>query len=416
MVRIRKVRRRASVDTECRARTDPADAFFRQAYGTMRKICQMELEGNESEAMNHRRLVQLLFAQLARRRDFVGHAAIWSDLYAHSTFFYPLLTHIAGIPFVNVIKHNHIGPAYLRWNVPNHVPLLHFDGHEDLNHLPHYISRKVYMIGQSYRRSQSPSTRRRLLTQLHEAVTDIGASMSGVLIAGGARPLAWLMPRWVRMTADRRRFAIARWTGTGALGLSSPDIWNGRKKSELPSTMPIAAQNPVCLQHVKRLPRYTPSAPFARLSGEGSPQPLLDFLASCKGDRFLLDIDLDYFVSNGIPKSAGPRDGDDCASPMRRPLQDITDSPRDMFAQGQLLRAGARREIALVDARIRRFMGLLRQLRKSGWRPIGISVSDSTFAYGTPHVSPGNNYVPQHYALYVRERLVSALERFLWHN
>lgn len=326
------------------------------------------------------------------RRVFAHDAVLWERLHALTTSYYPALNaayRVREIPVISVVMHNRAVAWWLRHPQDPGVSLLHVDTHIDMN--------SVHVTGLK-------AAGRRALKRtdaLDTLVWDIGAVVTAYLLLHGPRSVVWLYPRWITL----------RPVWQAPVQLLEPQ--KGRSDYVSPQHRALRyAMTPGPLP--SRLSRATRRHELRYSQSQGQTRAQWTALARALGPRFLLDIDLDYFVTNGV-KGGGPTETEK-QSPHRLGRCNLTESPRYRFSDTRSMRqrnASMQKERKAINQRIDTFLRGLRQARNAGSRPTLISLSDSSSIISGLHegVSWNNDYLPAQWALHVRTRVLRGLHR-----
>jgi len=290
---------------------------------------------------------------------------------------------------VSVVMHNRAVGWWLRHPQPPGVALLHVDSHVDMNPV-HAGGGRLRRLGRRVAQGRSPPR------ALDPLLWDIGGVVTAYLALGGLRDVVWLHPAWVRARpAHRTPVALVRERGRLT--------YRAERGSGLRAGLRLAALRP----QDDQIFRYTQLR--ARTRGQW------ERLRSALGERFVLDIDLDYFVTNGVENHGGVYESE-ARSPLRRRRCRITQAPRQYSASTAEMSRRRRQvhaELRAIDERIRSFASGLRQLQRRGCVPTLVSLSDSAATLGglTDGISWSNNYTPAHLVMYVKTRLLRRLRR-----
>lgn len=370
---------------------EPKDTFLQAVSSRLFRLRKLS-----SSSPAFARGIADVHTMLDRRKDFLRDHELWTELYRNSVMAYPRRTRLAGLPFVNVTKHNHVVTFYMRLAAPAGVPLVHFDSHSDLS--------PIRDSGAFVRAAAAGNA-----TSAQAACWDIGSAMTGVLLLPGPpRPMVWVTPSWVPDTEG----CVKYWkhtTSGGKVVLAHCD-----PALDKPLTAARLYRRPqVCAGPSGSVTTVCPDrgqarTKFARLLQAVPPGP------------FLLDIDLDYFVCNGrsLDLDKYMRTGYDLRSHGRAQLREFNEIPRDLHwkhtRQFYDLNRTVRKEVGLVLRRLASFERLLRELRAAGRVPCAVSVCDSTGVLFTPCTSCAsstNGYMPVYYAAMVNQRVLAALHR-----
>lgn len=339
-----------------------------------------------------------VFRVLERRKDFVQDHDLWIELYYRSVMAYPFQTSLAGLPFVNVTKHNHVLRFYMDLKAPADVPLLHWDTHSDLS--PIEGSRAMIRHAAAGKGLAAQNT-----------CWDIGAAMTGVLLLPGPpRNFVWITPSWVIDPEDDVRY----WKHEAG------------SKNVVLAHCDAKKDHPLCSirLYANRCPCKGPSGTISTVNlsrGDGQAK-MRRLLSLVPPGRYLLDIDLDVFVCNGRPvrRELYLKEGYDVCSTDRCRMKELNDLPREVFNKHARqyfdLNRSFRREVRLLGGRLKAFERQLRALKAAGRHPCAVSISDSTgvnFTDCDSCVATGNNYMPTYFAVYVNVKVRSILQRVL---
>jgi hypothetical protein len=331
-----------------------------------------------SRALFHRAL-----AFLWKRADFASDAVLWERLHALSTTYYPALNakyRLGRIPVISVVMHNRAVAWWLRHRQPPAVGLLHVDSHIDMNDM-----HTQGLAAAGTRALRNPGA-------LDGLVWDIGAVVTAYLLLHGPRSVVWLYPRWIPLRAVWR--APLELDGTGARS-----AYGSERHRELRHAMGPG-------------PARGRGLRFSYSQTRGETQKQWCALARELGPQFILDVDLDYFVTNGV-QTADHTDMER-RSPQRVGRCNLTQAPRYRFDDTREMRrrsTAMQREHRAIDRRLDTFLRGLRHARQCGSVPVLISLSDSSSIISGLHagVSWNNDYLPAQWALYVRTRLLRGL-------
>lgn len=332
---------------------------------------------------------------LSRRGQPAQDARFYERLHSILTSYYPYLseTHtIRRIPVVSVVMHHRAVAWWLRHGpLPSSVPILHVDSHIDMN--------AVHLLGGKLKRMAAKVvSHRKAPDALDGLLWDIGSVVTGYLYLGGMRDVVWLHPPWIK-AQDHQQVPVQLIENRGSLRYCS--------KHKVAHAMDPR----VCAKSSSPGSLGT----FRYSQTQGQTRRHWDRLAELLAPTYLLDVDLDYFVTNGV--SPGKRKFESEAhSPHRTSWCKITQSPRFRFDNTSEWRQRQRhmnREFTHVQARIRTFLKGLRRLRNKGCRPALISLSDSCSTIGGLHagISWSNDYTPSHLVLSVRTQLLEGLRK-----
>jgi hypothetical protein len=355
-------------------------------------------EKNVTVTDEHTALFDKLLNQLIRRKKYALDQDCWEELYKRSLYFYKYTDNIQGIPSVFVTKHNDIVPWYCKMQV-HKVPytLWHSDCHLDTNpikgnrHLPRLY--EEYLDG-----------RESALEEIGSIVWDIGAANSGIIYTTGPRDYIWGMPEWL---PDKN------------VGIDY--YLHGRKDKTMVSKDELAKDASCDVEYRSsgsvpdKVNRYI-KIQTGKLTQKGYEN--LYNAIKANGEKYILDIDLDYIVCNGktLDRKEYIKEPYDLQSHKRtKKLVINQDVPRDnnyMSIELAKYSHALNTEMKEVNYRINKLLKLIKSLYKRGVSPSHISICDSTnikFEECRTCNSISNGYVPSHLALYVHTRVVAGL-------
>ena len=135
--------------------------------------------------------------------------------------------------------------------------------------------------------------------------------------------------------------------------------------------------------------------------------------------KYILDIDLDYFVCNGMKLNLSEyiKEPYDVASYYRTKTIIVNeDNPRNQAEKTDILiqyEKDLKKEIRMINKRIKKFLNLIHSLKMKKYIPTQISICDSTnlsFSLCKKCNSVSNGYMPKNLAFYVHNEIITGLE------
>jgi hypothetical protein len=365
-----------------------------------------------------------------------GEIAEWTELYRLSARFYPRHSTLGSgsdVPITFVNAHHFSVPFWIRRSQETALgTLVHFDTHSDMEGIPRPddVRRAVENIraGRDLQKSWHV---------IAHAVYRNSMPVTGAVLAAGVTEVVWAKPSWARdpvdllgralfyarprELADPRPLAALEAQGPHAVLAAfqgqTADLfqlhydpadndgrWLPRRERELETwTVVGAAQRP----HAKHFDHLHPIR-FSVLTAD-RPAGATLLPRAISGERFVLDIDLDYFVNTGSEAEVT----DDPPSNGERQIQrkDQPETPLDIFHGIHLRAAYLSGERALVERRIERFREVLLALRNAGKKPSIVSIADSANLPFTSYREgqERSDFVPPHHAYWVHERVVAVI-------
>jgi len=265
---------------------------------------------------------------------------------------------------------------------------------------------------------------------INRAMNHIAQAASGAVLTSGFDHVVWVRPSWVhsprdanqikvflgRKIADKDKYNLDDYLSEiGDEGAAFHMAFDSEAQRDVAGLMADEADNPgldfkkvignlAIWQTIKRgrrskyntfrkfiLTMVTPAGPRGL-----NPKKIQDLIRGLPGDRFVLDIDLDYFACDGTG---------------RPPLVESSGRPPDHL-RGKDLNQAIREEHVLIEDRIRRFSEILTRLLEAGKRPSIIILSDSSavpVAYYDPCLEQVPTYTPISQVMYIRSLIFDTL-------
>lgn len=377
------------------------DDFIIDFSGKIFFLNEIENDKKKIYSKDHYRLFNHLLSTLLKRNKFGLDQNLWTELYYHSIHFYPNLKKIGNIPVTVVTKHNFILPFYMEHRIDKlNTTILHFDSHPDTNYVKN--SAKMPEIYEKYIKTHN----KKYIEKIMDIDWDIGASVSALIMATGIQNYIWVTPDWIYDKEVEMKYFMKKYKKT--IGFYT----NDKKYKNVVEEV----------TYVKNENKTEPEAIYAILKSKrkSTLNRIINIIDSTSDDkRYILDIDLDYFVCNGEKLNIDRymKDPYDVASFYRTKSIIVNENqPRDIRQKTPMLQKYERQlhlELKHIDKRIKSFLHLISSLKKKGYTPSHIDISDSTniqFSNCKICNSQSNGFLPVHFALYVNTHIVHGLE------
>lgn len=355
----------------------------------------IDLKNSKSKKFKY---FQKLFDILQKRKQYAIDQNLWESLYFYSITFYTKETFINHIPIFFVTKHNDILSFYMSKKIHN-IPytIIRFDTHSDLNEIEN--SRLLPKLYKKYIKTDN----KKYIEKAQKIVWDIGSAKSGVIMTTGPKDIVWCMPSWVPDEEIQIEYFIK--TNKRHLSLQTIDYINDIDFTVIEK---IPKKYNSSLKQYKKVQTGKITKKVLR--------SITDMI-KINGNKYILDIDLDYFVCNGEKFNESYFNVPfDLESTYRTKKIDFNqNSPRYKNILSKELidyHKHLSKEIKKIDKRILNFLKLIQSIKNLGYIPYLITMSDSSNVLLTSCQtcnSVSNGYVPSHMALYIHMKVVKGL-------
>lgn len=358
-------------------------------------------EFNTENTHKHQLLFNKLLYMLFNRKRYAEDQELWKELYLRSLCFYKHNNKIGNIPMVLVTKHNEILPFYMKSKIHTiKDTIIHFDTHDDMNNVGN--SKILPKLYEEYLKNNSL----KIIHKAQSLVWDIGAAITGVLVTTGMRDLVWTTPEWIPDPEAIVDYYIKKRDDKMALITNNHEIDKDITMKELF----YLGKKEIDTRKMAKIQIGIFSTHKFNLLKE---------LIQKNGPTYILDIDLDYIVSNGDQINRDYwKDTFDVASNGRVTYKEVNqNAPRylnDKTIEFNEYKNQVQNEVKKINKRITNLLYLLERLKNHGMTPSHISICDSTnvqFDECMTCNSVSNNYVPLNLALYVHTKVLNGLHK-----
>lgn len=330
--------------------------------------------------------------------NFLQHRPLWNELHDRMAYYYPILNNIQlkksknkeYIPLFRTILHNDVVDYWYKFmnNSTKNTPSihLHFDTHDDMN---------------------TPMNPQKILKDKIPTCNKINYPVTCMLLSKKIDNLFWLMPEWVYDTDIHLKQILHLNTNN--------ELYYLRVKQQRD---PFLFKEEV--KNIKRNPNkseFSHEFSFSRIHTEklSGFNKIIKYIDNTPA-KFILDIDLDYFTTNGKKVSVNQykKTFDDLSSTYRASISEESGYPRDTLFLGEKDKHEELliEETKQIKKRVGIFIEGLKLLKKHKITPAIINISDSTSVLLDGHLRDAtftNAYTPKYFVPYIHHLLIPQL-------
>ena len=377
------------------------DDFIQKFSSYIPKLQKLEVTEDPEK---YEDILYILYEILIKRKKYALDYYLWTELYLRSIHMYQFVNKINNIPCTLVTKHNNILPFYMTHQSQiKDTTIIHFDTHSDMNEIVNSL--ELSDINKKYKETKNVL----YIDKAQDIVWDIGAAISGVICTIGIQNYVWMLPEWLEYDDN----------------IITEYFLKSKKKKISLVTNDIELQDNILIDLEYTRTENLNKKLYCKLqSGKSSVSNtsiinnLINIIKTTGKNKYILDIDLDYFTCNGITmdKKQYLSDPYDVKSTKRTKTQTINeDNPRNFYESSDELKVyqkDLKHEISLINKIITKFLNLLMMLKNKGYAPSHISICDSTnveFSACVNCNSASNGYVSKNLAFMIHKNIYDGL-------
>lgn len=343
---------------------------------------------------------------LIKKKNFLLYRPMWNELHDCMVYYYDFnnkrnLT--TKTPIFNTTLHNEVVKWWLKYKKSHgklSETLLHFDTHDDMG---------------------VPDTRKHILTRKgkidYPSITKgscgkIDWPVTCILLSKSVTNVVWCIPKWVydsNITIHEQVLTHSKKNDTFTYIRSEDEKKDKYKIEGNVEVLPSIEETPdTDFYHLHE---------FSRVKS-ASPSGWRKLLKLINTEKFILDIDLDFFVTNGdsYSKEEYKEDFGDLESTGRTHGVPGITSPRAVYEDGNGSDTVNKlnKEVLLIKKRVSIFLKGLSMLKSKGLTPCCINISDSApsfFSGSTSRAVWTNSYTPKYFVPMLHVLLIPALKK-----
>lgn len=378
------------------------DTITSELY-SLRKL-EFSNSSTSSKYMIAKSKIQKITELLFEKNNFLLYRPMWEELHDRMVYYYDFLNEKnleEKIPLIRETLHNEVVKWWIECKNKGIIkgPLVHFDTHDDMG---------------------IPTNPRQLMNKngkLKECGVKKGACgkiywpVTCLLLSKCIDQVVWAMPKWIYDdNAGFDQYLV--WDKNEEMYYVRP---KGQKKDNfiIEGDIEIQGKDEIYNKdylffHKHRFDRLK----IADITG------WKNLRKTIKGNKFILDIDLDFFACNGDKRSLKSYkiNFDDLESENRVHGVPGVTTPREVYSDPKSIQCikDLNKEMKSITNRIKIFLKGLKYLKEQGITPCCIDISDSAPSFFSGNPSRGvftNQYTPKYFVPIIHFLLISGFQK-----
>jgi hypothetical protein len=353
---------------------------------------------------------------LLKYNDYLLYRPLWEELHDRMVYYYNHINEVnlkSKIPFFQTTLHNETVYWWKKAQEKNKLKgtLVHFDSHPDMN-VPGHSARKVLkdkkiIVNKFFK---------------YSICGEIGSPVTCLMLMKASNNVIWGMPNWLYdENGEYDQYLVSCKNQKDSKCRKNELTYLRSDKS------PIDPWGTEEHNSIKRVPdklikpknfTFFHKFKYNRLHFDtiNTWKHMEKIMGSEK--KFIMDIDLDFFVCNGekLSKKEYMKELGDIRSPYRTTGMPEIYTPRQQYdtKTGDKIDKMLIKEMSELKKRIDKFLNGLKYLKKEGITPSVINISDSTpslFSGDINRAVFNNNYTPKYFVPYIHLLLIKGLHK-----
>ena len=344
--------------------------------------------------------------ELINKHNYLLYRPMWEDLHDRMVYYYDYLNKenlSKSIPLFRETLHNDVVKWWLECkNIGKLAPtILHFDTHDDMG-LPG-SSKYLLHKGKLYEKGVKEGA----CGQIYWPITCI-------LLSKEVDHVIWCTPKWIYDDDNGFDQTLVCWKAQDEF-IYIREKNQPKDNFRLKDDIVLMSEDDMSNIDDKCKFRHDHSFDRVKTHGKRGWNKLEKIITTKK---FILDVDLDFFVTNGdkVSMKEYKKEFNDIESHGRIHTTPGILTPRAVYddPKSEIVVKLLNREEKLITKRIEKFLSGLSQLKSQGIIPCCINISDSTPSFFSGNIERAvftNEYTPKYFVPYIHTILINGLHK-----